>query len=84
MTRLLYFAWLRDRVGRAEETLDIPAEVETVSNLLVWLATRGEHYAYAFDKPALIRCALDRKHAPHSALIRDAKEIALFPPMTGG
>ena len=84
MTRLLYFAWLRDRVGKPEEMIEIPAEVVSVSQLIEWLQTRGDEYAYAFEKPALIRCALDRKHSLHSAAISGAREIAFFPPMTGG
>jgi sulfur-carrier protein len=82
--RALYFAWVRERVGRAEEELDPPPTVTTVGDLVAWLSQRGEDYARAFDKPAAVRVALDRVHARSEAPIAGAKEVAFFPPMTGG
>jgi sulfur-carrier protein len=82
--RALYFAWVRERVGRAEEELDPPPTVTTVGDLVAWLSQRGEDYARAFDKPAAVRVALDRVHARSEASIAGAKEVAFFPPMTGG
>ncbi|MGO9420304.1 molybdopterin converting factor subunit 1 [Roseiarcus sp.] len=82
--KLIYFAWVRERVGKSEEELDPPPEVSTVGELIVWLKGRGEGYAYAFEKAATVRAALDRVHVRHSAAIAGAKEIAFFPPMTGG
>jgi molybdopterin synthase sulfur carrier subunit len=82
--KLVYFAWVRERVGRTEEELDLPPEVATVADLIAWLSGRGENYAYAFEKPKSVRTALDRVHARPDAAIADAKEIAFFPPMTGG
>ncbi len=82
--KALYFAWVRERVGKAEEELDPPATVTTVGDLIAWLSGRGEGYAYAFDKPLMVRAALDRVHARNDALIAGAKEVAFFPPMTGG
>jgi len=67
--KLIYFAWVRERVGRSEEELDPPPEVATVGDLIAWLSRRGEGYAYAFEKPATVRAALDRVHARHSAPI---------------
>lgn len=82
--KLVYFAWVRERIGKPDETLELPAEVKTIADVLNWLTARGENYAYAFEKAPLIRAALDRKHAPHSTAVAGAKEIAFFPPMTGG
>jgi sulfur-carrier protein len=82
--RARYFAWLRERVGRAEENLAPPASVATVRDLMDWLIERGEPYAHAFEKPEVVRVALDQRHVKLDALIAGAAEIAFFPPMTGG
>jgi sulfur-carrier protein len=82
--KLLYFAWVRERVGKAEEQLEPPAAVATVADLMAWLARRGESYAYAFENPKVIRAAIDRSHVRADAEIAGASEIAFFPPMTGG
>ena len=82
--KALYFAWVRERIGKAEEELTPPPTVTTIADLIAWLSRRGEQYAYAFEKPSSIRAALDRTHARHDAAIAGAKEIAFFPPMTGG
>lgn len=84
MTKLVYFAWVRERIGTGEEELDIPAEVTDVAGLLAFLQTRGDNYAAALAEPDVIRVALDKFHAEHDAPIAGAREIALFPPMTGG
>jgi molybdopterin synthase sulfur carrier subunit len=82
--KLLYFAWVRERIGKGEEVVDLPAGVATVGDLMTWLAGRGEEYAFAFDNPKVIRAAIDRSHVKPNAAIVGAKEIAFFPPMTGG
>lgn len=82
--RILYFAWVRERVGKAEETLDPPAGVATVADLVRWLAGRGEEYAHAFADPKVVRAAIDRSHVKPDTPIAGAREIAFFPPMTGG
>jgi molybdopterin synthase sulfur carrier subunit len=82
--KAVYFAWVRERVGKAEEELEPPSTVRTVSDLIVWLSSRGEGYAHAFEKPAAVRAALDRVHARSEATIAGVKEVAFFPPMTGG
>ncbi len=73
-----------ERVGKAEEELNPPLTVATVADLIAWLSHQGEGYAHAFEKPSAVRAALDRVHALHEAAIAGAKEIAFFPPMTGG
>ncbi len=82
--RALYFAWVRERIGVAEEELSPPGDVRTVAELMAWLAGRSEVHAHAFDNPAVIRAALDRTHVKHDAPIAGAREVAFFPPMTGG
>jgi molybdopterin synthase sulfur carrier subunit len=82
--KILYFAWVRERVGLAEEEVSLPPDVETVADLVEWLATRGEVYAVAFANRKGVRAALDRTHAPPQTVIGSAREIAFFPPMTGG
>ena len=82
--KLLYFAWVRERVGKPEEEIVPPGDVLTVAGLMQWLAGRGEEYAYAFENPKVIRAAIDRTHVKPEAAIAGAREIAFFPPMTGG
>ena len=82
--KAVYFAWVRERIGKAEEELSPPPTVTTVADLIAWLSRQGDQYAHAFEKPSSIRAALDRTHARHDAAIAGAKEIAFFPPMTGG
>jgi molybdopterin synthase sulfur carrier subunit len=82
--RVLYFAWVRERIGKTDEEVAPPAGVDTVGELMAWLAGRGEEYAHAFENPAVIRAAIDRAHARPDAAIAGAREIAFFPPMTGG
>ena len=82
--KAVYFAWVRERVGKADEMLAPPPAVTTVGELVAWLATRGENYAYAFENPKIIRAAIDQLHVRHDAAIAGAREIAFFPPMTGG
>ncbi len=82
--KLVYFAWVRERVGKTEERIDLPASVTTVGELMAWLATRDEQYAYAFDNAKVIRAAFDHRHVRPDAVIAGAGEIAFFPPMTGG
>ena len=82
--KVLYFAWVRERVGKAEETIDPPADIRTVGDLMGWLAKRGEDYAHAFETPRGIRAAIDHTHVKPEAMISGAREIAFFPPMTGG
>jgi sulfur-carrier protein len=82
--KLKYFAWVRERIGKAEETIEPPASVHTVDDLIKWLSARDDCYAYAFEKPKVIRAAIDHAHVKSDAAISGAREIAFFPPMTGG
>jgi molybdopterin synthase sulfur carrier subunit len=82
--KLRYFAWVRERIGKPEEDIDPPAGILTIADLIGWLSRRGEEYAHAFDNPNVIRAAIDRAHVKADAAIMGAREIAFFPPMTGG
>ena len=82
--KLIYFAWVRERIGKPQEDVELPPGVETVSDLLAWLQSRGEEYEQALKYPDVIRVAIDQEHVEHREKIAGAREIALFPPMTGG
>ncbi len=82
--KVKYFAWVRERIGKAEENVEPPASVLTVADLIGWLAKQGEAYAHAFETPTVIRAAIDHAHVKSDTMIAGAREIAFFPPMTGG
>ena len=82
--KVLYFAWVRERIGKADEVIEPPASIRTVGELMNWLAERGDEYAYAFENRKVIRAAIDKAHVKPDTLIAGANEIAFFPPMTGG
>ena len=82
--KLVYFAWVRERVGRTDEDVELPQGVETVADLIRWLKGRGEEYAYAFENEGVVRAAIDHADAKPDAPLAGAREIAFFPPMTGG
>jgi len=82
--KLLYFAWVRERIGRPDEEVELPADVTTVSELLAWLKGRGPEYEYALAEPKAVRVAIDRVHVQRDRSLAGAHEVALFPPMTGG
>ena len=79
-----YFAWVRERIGRSEERLDVPGSVETIAELIAWLRARDGMYDDAFKHPGSIRAAIDRVHVKPDAAIGQAREIGFFPPVTGG
>jgi molybdopterin synthase sulfur carrier subunit len=82
--KALYFAWVRERIGYAEEEILLPETVRTVGDVISWLKGQGENYAEAFANDKSIRAALDRTHVKQDAALAGAREIAFFPPMTGG
>ncbi|MBL8629993.1 MAG: molybdopterin converting factor subunit 1 [Rhodospirillaceae bacterium] len=81
---ILYFAWVREKIGRGDETVTPPATVETVAQLIDWLAGQSPKHSEAFKNRAQIRVAVDQTHSAHAAKIAGAKEVAFFPPVTGG
>lgn len=82
--KLVYFAWVRERVGVPEERVALPESLQTVRDVADWLAGRGEQYAAAFGNPESVRAAIDHRHVKPETEIAGASEIAFFPPMTGG
>ena len=81
---MLYFAWVREAIGTGSERIDPPGEVTTVSALIEWLAGRSAGHAEAFADRALLRAAVDQRFVPIEAPLGDAREVAIFPPVTGG
>ncbi|MEH3121461.1 MAG: molybdopterin converting factor subunit 1 [Sphingomonas phyllosphaerae] len=82
--KLLYFAWVRERIGVAEEDVTPPAGVATVADLVAWLAPRSAGHGAAFADPARLRAAVDQAFVPLDTPIAGAREVAIFPPVTGG
>ncbi len=84
MVDILYFAWVREMVGADSETLALPADVTTVAALLDWLSTRSTGHAEALADRSRIRVAVDQQFAGPDTPVTGAREIAIFPPVTGG
>ncbi|WP_306118659.1 MULTISPECIES: molybdopterin converting factor subunit 1 [unclassified Roseitalea] len=82
--KFVYFAWVRERIGFAEEWLELPQTARTGADVIAFLRSRGEGYRAALDDAQAIRIAADRQHLAPDEPIGEAREIALFPPMTGG
>ena len=82
--KIRYFAWVRERIGKPEETVDPPPGVSTIAELITWLRSRGPEYEAAFAETDCIRAAIDMTHVDHSARVTREGEIAFFPPVTGG
>lgn len=82
--KVVYFAWVRERIGRSEEHVSFPAEVRSVGDAIGWLKRRGPEYEAALACTEVVRAALDQTHVEHTTPIAGARELALFPPVTGG
>ncbi len=82
--RLLYFAWLKTKMGRAEEEVDPPPEVTDVASLLEWLRGRGPEYAESLGDLSVVRVAVNQEYARLDAPVNKDDEVAFFPPVTGG
>jgi sulfur-carrier protein len=82
--RLLYFAWVKEKAGVAAEDVELPDGVATIAELIDWLKARGPEFENAFARSEVIRAAIDQSHVRHDARIAGAREIAFFPPVTGG
>ena len=81
---VLYFAWVRESVGIGQEQVNPPAAVRNVADLIAWLARRSPGHAEALRDPAKLRAAIDQVFVPLDAPLAGAKEVAIFPPVTGG
>ena len=82
--QLLYFAWVRERIGTGEESVEPPATVRTVAGLVEWLRERSTEHAEALADLTTLRAAVDRRFVPFDSALGEAKEVAFFPPVTGG
>ncbi len=82
--KILYFAWVREKMGRGSEEIEIPSSVLTVGDLIFFLKSKGGEYALALENESVIRVALDQAHASRETKLGQPREIALFPPVTGG
>ncbi len=82
--KVLYFAWVREKTGRAVEDMDLPAGVATVADLIEWQRGRGGGYADAFGDDKAIRVAVNQTHVGKSHPVAEGDEVAFFPPVTGG
>ncbi len=82
--KLVYFAWVRERIGIEAEEVTLPAAVRTTGELIEWLKSRGAGYELAFAEPRAIRIAVDKVHVADDVPVTEAREVAIFPPMTGG
>lgn len=81
---VLWFAWLKERVGTGEETVTPPATVRTVADLMTWLAGLDARHATAFGAGKTIRCAVNQEFADPATVLASGDEVAFFPPVTGG
>jgi molybdopterin synthase sulfur carrier subunit len=82
--KILYFAWLRTRVGTAEEDVTLPENVRDVRGLLNWLKTRSPGHAEALKDLKVVRVAVNQNYVPLEHPVKTGDEIAIFPPVTGG
>ena len=82
--KLLYFAWLRAKIGMADEEVDLPGDVADVGGLIDWLASRGPGYADALANRDQVRVAVNQDYADRDRAVSPSDEVALFPPVTGG
>lgn len=82
--KIIYFAWLRSKVGLAEETISPPAQIQTVEHLLNWLEQKGPNYQEALKNRTVVKVAVNQKYVGFSHPIQLNDEIALFPPISGG
>ncbi len=84
MVKLVYFAWVREKIGVSDEEIELPEGVTTAGDLIRHLKTLDEAHALALEHETAIRVAVDQEHVEHDEPIGRPREIALFPPMTGG
>jgi sulfur-carrier protein len=82
--RILYFAWLREAIGHDQEQIDLPADCATLHDVAAWLAGRSDGHARAFGDLAKVRAACDQTMTTLDSPVGDSREIAFFPPVTGG
>jgi len=82
--KLVYFAWMRDKIGKAEEAVEVGEAVKTVADLVIWLRARSGNYADAFNDMSTVRCAINLDYVMADAELNEGDEVGFFPPVTGG
>lgn len=82
--KILYFAWVKEKTGIGEETLNLPDGVETVAALIDWLKARAPGYGEAFADEGVVRVAVNQEHVDAAHPLAENDEVAFFPPVTGG
>jgi sulfur-carrier protein len=82
--KILYFAWLRERIGTASEELQLPENIKDVDGLVEHLKSQGDGYSHAFEEPSLIKVAVNQDFAKGTTTVSNSDEVAFFPPVTGG
>ena len=82
--KVMYFAWLRQRIGTGAEEFALPDDVTTVAELVAWLTARGPGYEAAFAEMSAVRAAVNHDYVPLGHALEDSDEVAFFPPVTGG
>ena len=82
--KVLYFSWLKEKIGKGEEQLDLPEGVSDVQSLLDWMKGRGDGFTDAFANDAIIRVAVNHEYVERNHAVQTGDEIAIFPPVTGG
>ena len=81
---ILYFALIRENIGKSSEEIDLPGDNNTVKSLIEHLENKGENYKSAFETPDLIRVAVNQEYVSLDHPVKNSDEVAIFPPMTGG
>lgn len=82
--KLLYFAWIRSKVGFADERVSPPDTVANVGDLIDWLVARGPNYAAALTERKVVKVAVNQEYVGFDHPVKSGDEIAFFPPVTGG
>ncbi len=82
--KILYFAWLRERLNRASDEVSPPANIVTLTDLIAWLRTQDDALDAAMENPAIFKLSINARIVPWDTPIAGAREIAILPPMTGG
>ena len=82
--KLLYFAWIRTRLGVSEESIDVPPDIENVRGLIDWLINQGDAYKSVFSDLSLLRVAVNQEYVDLDHTVTSDDEVAFFPPVTGG